>query len=122
MRTVKVAKEDLIARIKSNMEKHRAEFEGGLETYRKAVVQELEEWLDRAREGRRVEAYTQLRAPEDHMEDYRQVLDMLKMSVDSEIELTHQEFSQFVRDDWGWKEQFTRSLATNTDYLRTGGR
>lgn len=117
-RTVKVAKEDLIGRIQSNMDKHPAEFEAGLETYSKAVVQELEDWLERARKGKRVTAYTQLRAPEDHMEDYRQVLDMLKMSVDSEIELTHQEFSQFVRDDWGWKEQFTTSLASNTECLQ----
>jgi hypothetical protein len=122
VRTVKVAKEDLIGRIQSNMDKHRAEFEAGLETYSKAVVQELEDWLDRAKKGKRVTAYTQLRAPEDHMEDYRQVLDMLKMSVDAEIELTHQEFSQFVRDDCGWKEQFTMSLASNTEYLQQGRR
>jgi hypothetical protein len=122
MRTVKVAKQELIARVQGNMETHRADFDAGLETYRKAVVQELEEWLDQARKGKRIRAYTELRAPEDHMEDYRQVLDMLEMSVDTEIELTHQEFSQFVRDDWGWKEQFTMSLESNTQYLERGRR
>jgi hypothetical protein len=37
------------------------------------------------------------------------------METREEIELTEQEFAQYVMDDWSWKGQFT---ATNSAYLK----
>ena len=50
--------------------------------------------------------------------EYDQVIDMLDMSVDSEIELTHSEFRQYVRDEWGWSEMFN---TTAVNYVGDGG-
>ena len=33
---------------------------------------------------------------------------MLEMSVDDEIELTEEEFSNIILDDWNWKRNFAR--------------
>jgi hypothetical protein len=38
---------------------------------------------------------------------------MLEMSKEDTIELTQQEFSQYVQDDWHWKDQF---LFSNMNY------
>jgi hypothetical protein len=80
MHAVRVRKEELVQRVAENRDRHRDEFEKGLDLY------------------------------------------MLEMSVESEIELTAQEFAQYVRDDWGWKRQFTDSLHRNTRYLERRGR
>lgn len=119
MKNVKVNKTELVKRVSENREKHRKEFEEGLETYKAAVIKELEEWMEKAKAGKKVRAYTQLTAPEDHSDDYDQVLDMLAMSVDDEIDLTYQEFSQYVRDDWGWKQQFTNTIMSNSAYVES---
>jgi hypothetical protein len=122
MHVVRVRKEELVQRVAENRDRHRDEFEKGLDLYRKAVVAELETWLERARKGKEVATRTALVAPQDHTQEYEQLLDMLEMSVETEIELTAQEFAQYVRDDWGWKRQFTDSLHRNTRYLERRGR
>jgi len=38
---------------------------------------------------------------------------MLKMSVDTEVLLSEQDFSCFVLDDWDWKQKF---LTSSRDY------
>lgn len=47
---------------------------------------------------------------------------MLAMSVEDQIELTSQEFAQYVRDDWAWKRQFTDTIDATTQYLGRRGR
>lgn len=66
---------------------------------------------------KRVRTKTELLVPEDHTDEYDQLLEMLAMSVDDEVELTAQEFAQYVRDDWSWKHQFTRTMRRNSTYL-----
>lgn len=117
LHTVRLTKESLIARLRENRNKHREEFEAGLEVYREAVLKELEEWLEDARKGKRITAYTQLRAPEDHTTEYDQAIEMLEFSLDEELELSAEDFAQYVRDDWGWKRQFTQTLMSNTTYV-----
>lgn len=119
MRTVKVSKTDLLDRVRANRKAHRAEFEKALEDYQAAVIKELEEWLDAARKRKNVMRTTRLRMPQDQTGDYDQVVDMLEMSIEDTIELTHQEFAQYVRDDWAWKDQFTQTMMSNRTYLES---
>lgn len=117
MHRVRVQKKELSDRVAANRDRHREQFSKGLELYKAAVIAELEVWMERARKGKRVRARTALVAPEDHTQEYDQLLDMLAMSVEDEIELTAQEFAQYVRDDWGWKRQFTNTMLNNSRYL-----
>lgn len=119
MNSVRVKREAILERIKENRDKHRAQFEEALEDYRKGVLKELEEWLERARRGEKVRRATVLTEPQDHTDDYNQIIDMLEMSVDDEIELTHQEFAQYVRDRWSWQGQFGTTMASNKAYLES---
>ncbi len=57
--------------------------------------------------------------PEDHTRDYDRRIKMYEMDIDDTIEMTEQEFAQYVLDDWGWKQAWTTS---NTAYLAASSR
>lgn len=120
MNTVKVDKGELLKRITENRDKHRAIFEDALIGYRKCVIEELDKRLADARSGRKIDLYIGLIEPQDHTKDYNSAIDMLEMSVDSEITLTSVDFRRYVRDEWEWKEQFIGSTAVyNTSAFRS---
>jgi hypothetical protein len=99
----------LLERLGENREKHRAIFESALEGYRSRAIVELDAMLEDAKAGRQIRRMVSLIEPEDHTEDYDRVIDMLEMSVNDEIEISAQEFAQYVRDDWAWKRAFYAS-------------
>jgi hypothetical protein len=52
--------------------------------------------------------------PENHLEDYDRVIDMLKYSVADKVELSSKDFDAYVRNNWAWRQSF---LGTNTAYV-----
>lgn len=117
MKTIKVPKEQLVGKIKENLENHRAEFEKAWDGYRAKYLKNIEAILDAAKDARRgteLVHFVNLTAPQDHTADYKRALEMLEWDTEQLVELTQQEFSQYVQDDWGWKEQFQ---TTNSMYL-----
>ena len=52
--------------------------------------------------------------PENHLEDYDRVLDLLKMTLDEELELREHEFNCYIRDQWDWTGRFKNISATYT--------
>ena len=50
--------------------------------------------------------------PVDQTADYDRALQMLKMEVSKDVELTEQEFMELVQDNWSWKRQFSLSNAS----------
>lgn len=118
MNTVKVPKTKLLTKLKTNRKKHREIFLKAQEGYRQMVVEQLEEMLENARQGKKIETYVNLHAPVDQTKDYDRVISMLDMSVDKIIQLSSTEFANYVMDDWSWKEQFTMS---NMAYLTKVG-
>lgn len=116
MQTTRIQKEKLREIVQRNRDNHRGEFEKALGEYKKAVIHYLGEQIKRAEQGLIVDNYISIPQPEDHTVDYDQVLEMLDLSVDDTIELTYRDFSQYVRDDWGWKGQFATTNATLAAY------
>lgn len=116
MQKVRVNKGELLAVVQKNRDNHRAEFEKALAEYKEALTTYLNEKIEEVKAGRLVEHYIKLPQPEDHTDDYDQVLEMLAMSVDNEIELDYSDFARYVRDDWGWKGQFMASTQTLSTY------
>lgn len=113
MKTVTVAKTKFIERVQANRDSHRATFEKAQEGYRAFLIKELEQRLDEARRGLKIDRFIHLDEPEDHTADYDQVLEMAHMSVDETVEVTAQEFAWYVLDRWQWKQQW---VATNSTY------
>jgi hypothetical protein len=114
MREVTVNKEELSKALKKNRKAHRKNFEEAWDAYREKAIANLESRLAEIRDGGTIELYLNLVQPEDHTDDYDRVLEMLKMHTEDVIEISEQEFSQYVQDDWGWKHAFAGQYFSNT--------
>lgn len=113
MREVKIKKNALVERIQANRDAHRGVYDKAIEGYYEAVAGWLYVQRENLSDGKPFETYFNEPRPEDHTADYDNVLDMLSMSVDTEIVLSAQDFRQYMRDEWGWKREF---LATASNY------
>jgi len=115
MKTVKIKKSVLVEVVSRNMQQHREQFEKAFDGYRRECESVLSQNLENLKMNRRhVVRFSEI-PPEDHTDDYRRVLAMLDMSVDDVIELTNQEFQQYVQDDWNWKSQW---IGSNSKYYQ----
>src|SRR5256885_13791225 len=101
-------------RVEANRDKHRATFLKAQEGYRAFLIKELEQRLEEAQRGLKVDRYIHLEEPEDHTDDYDQILEMARMSVDDTLEITQQEFAWYVLDRWSWKQQWVTTTGTYT--------
>lgn len=115
MQNVRINKGDLVEKLTMNRKSHRAMFENAFEGYRQECIRLLALNLESLKAGDKIQVRFYEQAPQDHTDDYDTVLNMLNMSVEPTIELTHQEFKQYVEDDWNWREQWNTS---NSKYLQ----
>jgi|SRR6516165_205015 len=113
MNTVKVKREELLTKVRSNRDAHRTLFLKAQEGYRKLVIEELDRMLADAKAGGPIARSINLVEPSDHTEDYDRVLAMLEMSVDDTVILGAEEFSQYVLDRWTWSRF---AISTNQSY------
>ena len=70
MQRIRVEKPKLLAILKKNRKAHNSIFLEAQKGFRDAVIQELENRLAAARNGKRIEQYIRLPEPEDHTRDY----------------------------------------------------
>lgn len=111
MRTVRIDRDEFVAKVQENRDSHRSVFERAVEGYRERWVEELERRLNDVRRGRAIDQYFRLPEPEDHTDDYDRILTMARMSVDEVVELSEDEFAMFVMDQWSWKHDFARTAS-----------
>ena len=109
MNKVTVEKYALIKVLEANRKEHQGKFLEAQKVYKRRVIQELQEQLDRACRGDKVSHYINLPMPENHIEDYDTVLKMLDMEVLDMVELTQREFKCFVEDEWDWVRSFAEN-------------
>jgi hypothetical protein len=121
MRKVTVKKDELLAKLIANREKHIAEYNESVEGYRKGVkeravqiIEKFQQEVESIQTGDiryvDMERIT-LVLPESHERDYDQVIEMLQMSIDATQELQSDEFACYVMDRWKWKESFASTNA-----------
>ena len=111
MRTVMVRKDELVGVLKKNRQQHGEVFEKAYGKFMQAVELELEHRLRRIRRGKVVDLAIRLPEPRNMEDSYDRALQMLSMETRDEIELSEQEFQQFVQDDWTWKREFTTTAS-----------
>ena len=110
MNIVRIEKTKLLEAIQTNRDNHRKIFLEAQDNYRKAFIKEVDKMLAEAKAGGRIQRAVKLIAPVDQTKEYDRVIKMLLMSDDKIIELTQQEFANFVMDQWNWTMSF---YATN---------
>ena len=115
MKTIKISKNKLLTKMRENREAHRKQFEEALEGWKERVIEELEKAVENAKKGIKFETFFHLPRPDDHTADYDAIIDQVEWNERGEIELDIHTFNQYVRDDWGWKEDF---ISTNAMYSK----
>lgn len=121
MRNVRVKKEDLLAKIKANRGTHIHEYKEACAGYKEAALAKIEEVFDELKErianlkeGHVIElvaVHFGLEVPVSYESHYDRAIGMLEMSLDAEVEITAEEYQQYVMDDWKWKQEFTTTTA-----------
>jgi len=114
LQSVRVGKDDLLAVLRTNLEKHVSEYDAALVGFKEDVKVQLATLLKDVEDGKRIRTTISFDEPQNHRDDYETVIQMLEMSVDTHIDLTMNEFKQYVQDKWSWKDKFSM---TNAKYV-----
>lgn len=115
MKSVRVEKGRLVEALTANRSKHVEEYTAALEGYYKQAEAEVKKLAKRIKdrsEGGHL--YVNLVKPESYEEQYDTALEMLEWSQDESIEVSQQEFRQYIQDEWAWKQSFS---TTNSTYI-----
>lgn len=112
MQTVRVSTLDLTNELLKNKDAHVKAFNAALRGWRKETARQLRENAKRIESGEILYPANGVgTAPESHEDDYDRAVKMCQMSVDDQVELTQQEFTQYVLDQWNWSAGFTTQTA-----------
>jgi hypothetical protein len=113
---VKVKKDELLEILRANRDEHGERYQKARRGYRKAVEAELRIMLSKVMDGEVVGVALANIPPEDHTGDYDDVIDMLGMDTDDTVILSQAQFRCYVKDNWGWKQQW---ITSNSEYIQS---
>lgn len=133
-RTVKVDRLKLIGILEANRTKHVQEYEEAMAGYKSVLLSKIDKAFEDAKlqlesqhkkTKSKVAAFTDtdiakqhdrivlidgicvdMKVPRSYQKEYDAAIDMAKWDVRETLELTHAEFTCFVRDHWDWKSGF----------------
>jgi hypothetical protein len=112
MKTVKIKREELLAVVRENKEKHIVEFNESVEDFKKAAVVITKNNLKLVNTGdlNNIAKVKNLPSvPSSYEQSYTRAIRMLELSIDDVIELDDTTFNQLVLDEWNWKSNFQLS-------------
>lgn len=125
---------ELINYIEDNRKKHEKEYKDAMIEYRTAVTEKLKdnvEGLKALLTGECNDAtkamvlnqniWSDIEAPEHHAEDFERALQMLRLNPNDVIELSFEQFDQYVNNKWRWQARFGRAATSNRAYLMSKG-
>lgn len=133
-RTVEVDRLKLIATLESNRVKHIQDYDESMEGYKSTLLVKIDQAFEKAMKNIPVhhkamkdgiialatediakqndyftiveEQSITMKVPRSYAKEYDAAIDMAKWDVRETLELTHAEFTCFVRDQWDWKSSF----------------
>ena len=112
-RTIKVKKRELIERINENKEAHIKEFEAAKIAYKAEALRQIEEAREKIEAGE-LGVVLNLVTPVNVAQEYSQKAEMFEWEIEDEVELSQDEFKDYVQDDF----QFARNAKMmNMSYL-----
>ena len=114
-RTIKVEKDKLIQQIKENKERHIKEFDVAVIAYKDEALRQLTNLTTRVKEGA-VDAELDLVTPVNNAENYDKIVEMFQWEVEKEVELSQNEFNDYVQDEteFAMAAKYSNSFYSNT--------
>jgi hypothetical protein len=115
MDTIKVSRAKLIDKLISNRSRHVKTYEAARVGFKRKLIERLKVMLSKAKAGKFNDAlHTNLSVPVSHEKEYTRRIDMLRMSVEREVEITESEYVMYVEDKWTWE----RDAFVNATYAK----
>jgi len=116
MKEVRIEKKKLVEILTRNRDEHVEIYARALAKYCRKVQKPLNAALKRAtnNEPPKLHRLTRLIEPREHTAQYDTVLEMLKLSVDETVVLSHDAFRQYVEDEWVWSRAWAGSNSPYT--------
>lgn len=126
---VKIRRSILLKTVQKNSEKHKEDYEKALFGWRTEALKALKAHEDKiATVITRMEKDEETKAPvkglstsrlapkipprpQDHSNEYQQILKKLEFSEDDFWYISHHDFRCFVLDEWSWKGAFTEMVS-----------
>ncbi len=106
---ITVDKTQLLEALRENREKHKEAYALAIKGYLIGQKRELEEMLAQVEAGEPVNRHLSHNPPDDHTDSYDEAIEMLEWATEQTLEMTQSQFAQYVRDDWGWKGNWSVS-------------
>lgn len=110
----RVNKGDLLAKLQENRTKHAQTYKDAVVKYRERATVALAKQLAHAKEGKRFSLSFTLPKPVNYLKQYDQVIGLLEMTTDQTIEITPNDYSCYVLDEWDWKGTFSFNTVSYT--------
>lgn len=103
-RTIKVKKVKLIQQIKENKEVHIKEYEKAVVAYKEEALKQLNNEITRVKDGA-LDAKLKLVTPINNSDNYDKIIEMFEWEVDEFVELSQNEFLEYVQDETEFAKQ-----------------
>lgn len=115
--TVNVDRHELIKAISAGLVKHEQELLEARTEYRTAVTLFLTEALNRTTKGDFNDVHLKLQPPVSKRQQYTDVIEMLRVSVDSTIQLDSEAYRAYYKNEWPWTASFNESVGAIKQFL-----
>ena len=112
-RTIKVKKSDLINTLKKNQKKHIKQFGKAVVAYKREVSKQLNKLHEKNEKGE-LDIRLDLVKPVNKQKNYTKIIEMFDWELDDEVELSQDEFKEYVQDEFGFAIQ---ARLSNSTYL-----
>lgn len=109
-RSVNVSRIELLEKLKQNLEVHRKEYQEALVEFHTRLQEDLRLAHKKVSNIKNVEDLKKfsfdVSFPQNHEQDYLDVIEMLEMSVDDTINLDSESFKAYIKNEWNWQHHF----------------
>ena len=108
MSRINVKRKDLIEVLKANRDTHASEYEEAYLGYKQLCVEALQAKLEQINANDEFDMYFNdlMSAPENHVEDYQDVIEMLELSEDDKLSIGMDEYKKYYKNDWSWSHNW----------------
>lgn len=114
-RKVKVNKQKLIDTIKANKAKHIEEYNQAVLDYKEEADKKLRELRRNLNDGR-LDLQLVMTTPQNKEEDYDKLITQFEWELNDTVELSQEEFNEYVHDDFDFARQ---ARLSNTFYAKS---
>lgn len=108
--SIKVDKGSLLDSLETNYATYKELYEFQVSEYFLKSEQLLKEALKRIKNKDSKVTTVILNFPKDYSSEYEKIIGMLKMSMDNEIILSHDDYDVYVLNNWYWKQAFKNNF------------